>query len=193
MKDDGFKEIEAVLFLPDRDAAKTLTPYEMERKKRWLYCVSRRMEDPMMSDKSLVETLVSGMTDQFSPVSKSTAYRDLAAVNKVLGNIQLAAKNWYRYMIIEGAKVAYSIAKTKEDGKSMAAAIDKIGKYTMSDKPDNDIDWSQIIPPQFEPSADPDILENIEKIDNVDERRRELRALFKSDLKANATDVKEIE
>ena len=58
-------------------------------------------------------------------------------------------------MIIEGAKKAFDIAKTNEDAKGMAAALDKIGKYTMADKPDNDFDWQQMIPLDIEPSADP--------------------------------------
>jgi hypothetical protein len=113
----------------------------------------------------------------------------MAEVKKRTGNIQKAAKNVYRYMIIEGANKASDIAKKANEANGMAAALDKIGKYTMADKPDNDFDWSQIIPPDFEPSADPDILENIEPIDNVDERRKELRALFKSNMKASATDI----
>lgn len=191
MTEDPFKKIESALYLKDSEAEQMLTPYENERRKRWVFCISQKMEDPLLPDKKLVEMLEAGFAGQFSPVAKSTAYRDLAAVNKLVGNIQLAAKNWYRYMIIEGAKKAYEIAKTNNDGKGMSAALDKIGKYTMSDKPDNDFDWSQMIPLDIEPAADPDLLENVEKIDNIEQRRRELRALFKADMIKNATDVKD--
>lgn len=191
MKDEAFKKIESALYLKDSEAAQMLTPYENERRRRWAFCISKKMEDPLLPDQSLVDMLEVGFAGLFSPVAKSTAYRDLAAVNKLVGNIQLAAKNWYRYMIIEGAKKAYDIAKTKQDGKAMAAALDKIGKYTMSDKPGNDFDWSQMIPLDIEPAADPDLLENVEKVDNVDERRRELRALFMADIKSNANDVED--
>lgn len=191
MTEDPFKKIESALYLKDSEAAQMLTPYENERRKRWVFCISQKMDDPLLPDKKLVEMLEAGFAGQFSPVAKSTAYRDLAAVNKLVGNIQLAAKNWYRYMIIEGAKKAYEIAKTNNDGKGMSAALDKIGKYTMADKPDNDFDWSQMIPLDIEPAADPDLLENVEKIDNIEQRRRELRALFKADMIKNATDVKD--
>lgn len=191
MTEDPFKKIESALYLKDSEAEQMLTPYENERRKRWVFCISQKMEDPLLPDKKLVEMLEAGFAGQFSPVAKSTAYRDLAAVNKLVGNIQLAAKNWYRYMIIEGAKKAYEIAKTNNDGKGMSAALDKIGKYTMADKPDNDFDWSQMIPLDIEPAADPDLLENVEKIDNIEQRRRELRALFKADMIKNATDVKD--
>jgi hypothetical protein len=186
--EDTFKKIESVLYLKDSEAAQQLTPYENERRKRWVFCISQRMADPLISDSSLVDQLKAGTAD-FSPVHQSTAYRDIAAVSKLIGNIQLAAKNWYRYMIIEGAKKAYAIAESKGDGKGMAAALDKIGKYTMADKPDNDFDWEQMIPLDIEPSADADLLENVEPIANIEQRRQELRALFKSDMKLNATDV----
>lgn len=191
MNDDSFKKIESALYLKDSEAAEKLTPYENERRKRWVFCLSQKMDDPLISDKTLVEELEAGYAGLFSPVAKSTAYRDIAAVHKIIGNIRLASKNWYRYMIIEGAKKAYSIAENKQDGKAMAAALDKIGKYTMADKPDNDFDWSQMIPLDIEPAADPDLLENVEPIENIEQRRRELRAMFKSNLTKDAVDIKE--
>lgn len=191
MNDDSFKKIESALYLKDSEAAEKLTPYENERRKRWVFCLSQKMDDPLISDKTLVEELEAGYAGLFSPVAKSTAYRDIAAVHKIIGNIRLASKNWYRYMIIEGAKKAYSIAENKQDGKAMAAALDKIGKYTMADKPDNDFDWSQMIPLDIEPAADPDLLEDVEPIENIEQRRRELRALFKSNMTKDAVDIKE--
>lgn len=186
---DAFKKIESSLFLKESEACQMLSPRENERRKRWVFCLSKKMENPLMEDKMLVDELIVGFAGLFSPVEKSTAYRDIAAVHKLIGNIRLASKNWYRYMIIEGAKKAYRIAEEKEDGKSMAAALDKIGKYTMADKPDNDFDWSQMIPLDIEPAADPDLLENVEQIENIDQRRRELRALFKQNLKSEAVDT----
>lgn len=186
---DTYKKIEAVLFLKESEAAEKLTPFENERRKRWMYCVSKKMEDPLLPDKTLVEELTAGLLGTFTAVGKTTAYRDLAAINKLVGGIQLAAKNWYRYMIIEGAKKAFDIAKTNKDAKGMAAALDKIGKYTMADKPDNDFDWSQMVPIDMKPAADADLLENVEPIENVDDRRKKLRELFKTDMKRNAVDV----
>jgi len=59
----------------------------------------------------------------------------------------------------------------------------------MADKPDNDFDWDQMIPLDIEPSADPSLLENVEKVDNLELRRRELRALWKGDMQSEATDA----
>lgn len=189
MKDDAFKKIESALYLPDHQASELLTPNENERRKRWAYCISRKMDDPLMPDRTLVAELEAGLSAAYFPVSKTTAYRDLAAVQKIIGNIQLSAKNWYRHMIIEGAKEAFGIAKTNDDAKGMASALDKIGKYTMADKPDNDFDWHQMIPLDIEPSADPTLLENIEQIDNLEQRRRDLRKLWKGNMQNEATDA----
>lgn len=188
-ENDAFKKIEKALFLPDAEAAQMLTAYQNERRKRWVFCISKKMDDPLIPDSKLVDMLEAGLSGEFAGVRKSTAYRDIGAVTKLVGNINLAAKNWYRYMIIEGAKKAYEIAERNEDAKGMASALDKIGKYTMADKPDNDFDWSQMIPLDIEPSADADLLENIEPVENIDERRKELRALFKSNLTTDVSDA----
>ena len=189
MNKDTFKKIESVLYLPDHQAELALTPYEMERRNRWLICVSKKMESPLMPDRTLVEILETGITGQFRGVAKSTAYRDIAAVNKITGNIQLAATNWYRYMIIEGAKEAFDIAKAEKDARGMAAALDKIGKYTRADKPDNEFDWDQMLPPVMEPSNDTTLLEGIEPIEDLEERRSKLREIFKGEMRANAVDA----
>ena len=81
-------------------------------------------------------------------------------------------------MIVEGAKEAFDIAKTKQDGKAMAAALDKIGKYTRADKDDDAFDFSKLTPPSFEPSDDVTLLGDVEKIPNLEERRKTLRRLF---------------
>lgn len=188
-QNDTFKKIESALFLPDHEAAQQLTPYQNERRRRWMFCVSKRMDNPMIPDRELVRLLMAGMTGQFEPVVQSTAYRDVAAVNRAVGNMQLAGKNWYRYMIIEGAKEAYDLAKSREDAKGMSSALNIIGKYTMADKPDNDFDWEQMIPINIEPSADADLLENIEPIEDIDQRRQELRDLFKTTMNRQATDA----
>lgn len=190
LNEKTIKTITDALFLPEKEAEGQLTPFQNERRKRWMWCISQKLDNPLIPDKELVEQLEGGIPDIFDSVGRNTAYRDLAAVAKVMGNIQLAAKSWYRYMIIEGAKKAYQIALDKGDSKGMASALDKIGKYTMADKPDNDVDWSQMIPLDIEPSADPDLLENITPVENLDERRKELRDLFKSEtLQSLATDA----
>ncbi|MCE9476810.1 hypothetical protein K0H43_21670, partial [Bacteroides fragilis] len=134
-----------------------------------------------------------GCGGQAEPVSQSQAYRDIGMINRLVGNIQLAAKSWYRYMIVEGGKKAFQLAIDNGDAKGAAAALDKIGKYTRSDKDDDAFDFGQLIPPSFEPSDDVTTLEGIEVIDNLEQRRQELRSLCKDMLTKQATDIQTIE
>ena len=179
VKQEALKKVEQALFLPEKEAAAVLTPVQLERRRRLMLCVSKKFDEPMITDKLLVDYLTGGCDGTCKPVTLSTAYRDVAAATQMVGNIRLASKAWYRYMIVEAAKEAYSIAKTKEDGKAMAAAIDKIGKYTRADKEDDAFDFSRLIPPSFEPSDDVTLLGEVEKIPNLEERRKHLRKLFR--------------
>jgi hypothetical protein len=124
------------------------------------------MEEPLIPDTELVNFLLHGCGGNTEPVSQSQAYRDIGMINRLVGNIQLAAKAWYRYMIVEGGKKAFNMAMDKEDAKGAAAALDKIGKYTRSDKEDEKFDYSQLVPPSFEPSDDVTLLEGLEPIES---------------------------
>lgn len=158
-----------------------------------MLCVSKRMESPLIEDSELVNFLMHGCGGQAEPVSKSQAYRDIAMLNRLVGNIQLAAKSWYRYMIVEGGKKAFQLAIDSGDAKGAAAALDKIGKYTRSDKEDDALDYSQLIPPSFEPSDDVTLLEGLEPIDNLEQERQDFRSQFKNILARKAIDITSID
>lgn len=188
-KDPTYDRIEQVLF-KDKDAtALQLSDRELEIKERMMLCVAKKMDDPLTADSELVTFLTGGCGGLTKPVSKSQAYRDIAMIDQLVGNIQLAAKSWYRYMIVEGGKKAFQLAMDNNDAKGAAAALDKIGKYTRADKEDDAFDFSQLIPPSFEPTDDVTTLEGLEEIDNLEQRRQELRALFKKDLANKAEDI----
>lgn len=178
-KDPTYERIERALFKDKDEATTLLSPREMEIKKRMMLCVSKKMEEPLIPDTELVNFLLHGCGGNTEPVSQSQAYRDIGMINRLVGNIQLAAKAWYRYMIVEGGKKAFNMAMDKEDAKGAAAALDKIGKYTRSDKEDEKFDYSQLVPPSFEPSDDVTLLEGLEPIENLEEERIRMRSMFK--------------
>lgn len=180
-QESTYTRIERSLFKDKEQAARTLSPRELEIKTRLMLCVSRLMDDPMTEDAELVNFLLHGCAGQAGPVSKSQAYRDLAMVRRLVGNIQLAAKSWYRYMIVEGAKKAYEVAINNNDAKGAAAALDKLGKYTRCDKEDDTFDYSQMVPPSFEPTDDVTLLDGLEPVDNLEEKRKMLRQYFKGE------------
>ena len=164
----------------DADACSVLTAQEVQAKRRYELCITRRMDNPLTLDRDLVEYLQQGCDGIVEPVSKSQAYRDVAAITRITGNIALASKNWYRHLIIEGAKEIYAMAMRKEDSKGAAAALDKLGKYTRCDKDDEAMDWSEMLPPVFEPSDDLTLVEGLKAIptDELEARRKHLRELF---------------
>jgi hypothetical protein len=184
-----YEKIEKVLFLSTEDAQKYLTPSVLEIKNRLMLCVSVLMAEPMKEDTEIVNFLMNGCGGECEGISNSQAYRDVAALRKMVGSIQLSSKSWYRYMIIEGSKQGFEIAKKANDAKGMAACLDKIGKYTRADKEDEDFDWSQMIPPSFEPSDDVSLMENMEPIEDLEAKRKEFRAIFKNNLGKKAEEA----
>ena len=192
-KDPTYDRIERALFNDREEASSILSQREMEIKKRMMLCVSKKMEDPLIQDTELVNFLMNGCGGNADAVSQSQAYRDIGMINRLVGNIQLAAKAWYRYMIVEGGKKAFSMAIDKEDAKGAAAALDKIGKYTRSDKEDEKFDYSQLVPPSFEPSDDVTLLEGLEPIEDLEGTRSEMRSRFKGMLSKKAVDIRPIE
>ena len=192
-KDPTYDRIERALFKDREEASSILSQREMEIKKRMMLCVSKKMEDPLIQDTELVNFLMNGCGGNADAVSQSQAYRDIGMINRLVGNIQLAAKAWYRYMIVEGGKKAFNMAIDKEDAKGAAAALDKIGKYTRSDKEDEKFDYSQLVPPSFEPSDDVTLLEGLEPIKDLEGTRSEMRSRFKGMLSKKAVDIRPIE
>ena len=192
-KDPTYDRIERALFKDREEASSILSQREMEIKKRMMLCVSKKMEDPLIQDTELVNFLMNGCGGNADAVSQSQAYRDIGMINRLVGNIQLAAKAWYRYMIVEGGKKAFSMAIDKEDAKGAAAALDKIGKYTRSDKEDEKFDYSQLVPPSFEPSDDVTLLVGLEPIEDLEGTRSEMRSRFKGMLSKKAVDIRPIE
>lgn len=192
-KDPTYDRIERALFKDREEASSILSQREMEIKKRMMLCVSKKMEDPLIQDNELVNFLMNGCGGNADAVSQSQAYRDIGMINRLVGNIQLAAKAWYRYMIVEGGKKAFNMAIDKEDAKGAAAALDKIGKYTRSDKEDEKFDYSQLVPPSFEPSDDVTLLEGLEPIEDLEGTRSEMRSRFKGMLSKKAVDIRPIE
>lgn len=193
-----YERIEKQLYKSDDDAElQLLTETEKEIRKRVFHCVNKKMDNPLMLDADLVRFLMNGgsVVDAdgvisnilFKPVSRAQAYRDVAGIIKIAGNVSLHAKSWYRYMIIEGCKKGYEIAVTKEDAAGVAANMDKIGKYTRADKEDDDFDWTQMIPPNMEVTDDVTVLEGIEPIEDLETVRNEFRNLFKKDLLKRST------
>ena len=149
-----FDKIQKYLFEDKELAEQHLNPHEMEIKRRWASVYAFWIDKPEASDRELVRF----MKVEFG-IEKSQAYRDLPKIKLLLGNVKAAGKEYYRLMVVEMCKKAYSIALAKGDAKAMALAADKIGKYTKLDKDELEaLPWEQLFPPNFEPSNDVSVL-----------------------------------
>lgn len=202
-----YEKIEFSLFKSVDESRLELTSKDMEVKKRILICVSKKMDNPLMQNSDLVRFLMDGGSitqiekDEegaesetvtpmlFNPVSQAQAYNDIAGITKIVGNISLSAKSWYRYMIVEGCKKGYEIAVTDRDPSGIAANMDKIGKYTRADKEDDAFDYSQMLPPSFEPTDDVTVLEGMEEIADLETERSNFRARFKGNMYKGAEEA----
>lgn len=159
------------------DADHKLTPKELEQLTRYRDGYNVWMNQPMLAKKQIAAYLV-----QTYKIDKSQAYRDIQNLEILLGNVQLARKEWYRYTVIEMAKETYAMAKKKKDTVGMAAATEKLGKFTKLDKPEVDeIPWDDIIPPSWEPTADVSVIENIQPVDDIEAYRKRMRKKYDPD------------
>lgn len=177
-----YEKIELVLFKGRSEVSELLTVRELQQKERWMLCVSKKMSDPMTLDSDLVTFLTCGGEGLFEPVSVATAYRDLAAITRLVGNITLSNKNWYRHLIIEACKKGIEIATKDKDPKGIAVNADKIGKYVRADKEDDALNYDSWQPPVFEPSDDITLLgDDFQPIPDLEKERKAFRLLFKND------------
>ena len=184
-----YEVVEKHLYESREDASKVLSEKQMEVKDRLMLCISKKLEEPLILDSALVTFLMNGCGGLCPAVSKTQAYRDVSAITKIAGNMQLSSKAWYRYMIVEGAKEGFETAKKEKDAKGMAACLDKIGKYTRADKEDDTLSYDDMLPPVFEPTDDVTVLDGMEEMPNLEEQRKEFRTMFKSKFATDAVDT----
>ena len=192
-KNEALKKITNALFLPEAEAQNMLTAYQLERKNRLMFCVSKIMSNPMTPDREIVEFLMGGCGGNCTAISQTQAYRDLSSLIQIVGNVKNASKAWIRYTIAEATKETYAIAKEKGDSKGMNGAVANLGKYTRADKNDDAFNFDDMLPPVFEPTDDVTVLGDIEVIPNLEKRRQELRALLKNPNTTNITDAEIVE
>lgn len=170
---------------PD-EALVPFTQAELPIKKMYEDAFAKLLSDPDLEDKHIINML----QNEYNR-SVSQAYRDIAIIKSVLGNVQNAKKEWHLYTVIKMCKEAYALAKTNKDYDGMTKAADKLGKYTKLDQSDIDeIPWDQIIPPSFEPSSDPTLLGIPNMPTNINELKRKLREKYISSIRI--TDAVEI-
>lgn len=127
------------------------------------------LKTPSMTDSEVIRTF----TARYK-ISRPTAYSDLSVVKALLPMLSKEAREFHRWRTLEMLLETYRIAKAKMDVRTMERTASSYGKYTNSDKPDEEtIDMSKVIPVQWIPTDDPTVL-GLPKLENREEKIREL-------------------
>jgi hypothetical protein len=167
-----FDKIQRALFTDPRDNKVVLSAKDQEIKLRYEKTFTYWVSNPHLTDRQVVRFLIN------QGVSQSVAYEDLRRIRLMLGNVQMASKEWYRHMVIEMCRKAYSKAEAQGDAKAMALAASTLGKYTKLDKDEAEsLPWDQLVPPNFEPEPDPTIL-GLPADPNIEKNREALRRKY---------------
>jgi hypothetical protein len=148
---------------------------ELEIKKRYMTVFTFWLEKPMLSDKKIIQFMTMNLG-----MSKVQAWRDLAKIKVLLGNVQNANKEWQRFKLIAILDRALEIAEATKNSLAMIKAAQILGKYTQLDKEESAaIPYDEIVPQNFEPTGDVSVL-GINPIRNLKERQKKLREKYGS-------------
>lgn len=149
------EKYQKVLFLNADELSKAQLPAIMhERVIRLRSLYSYWLQFPQKGEKELLHFDM----QQFS-LQERQAYDDIFIVKYLLGNLQVASKEFHRWKFNNMIIAAYKEAERNHDARSMAAAADKYGKYNNLDKVDqDDMGFDKIIPQGFEPTSDPRVI-----------------------------------
>ncbi len=137
------------------------------------------LAQPQKNDRDIVEYMI-----DTHGVSQATAYRDLARIKLLLGNVKSASKEFHRHtanhMIREGYKEAVDAKKLLQVKKAEAMiragqALVKVNKLD-KDEAEN-IPWEDIIPLDLEPSTDVSVIGR-KPIKNLKELQLKLRKKY---------------
>ena len=156
--------------------------HELEIKKRYMATFTFWLEKPMLSDKKIIQFMVSNFG-----ISKAMAWHDLGKIKILLGNVQNANKHWQRYKMIAILDRALEIAEATKDSQAMIRAAQILGKYTQLDKEEaQEIPYGEIVPQNFEPTGDVSVL-GLQPMKDLKERQKKLREKYGSMLIEEAT------
>lgn len=135
------------------------------------------LQFPTKFDKEIVE-----FDMNMNKVSRSQAYDDLRLVQLLLGNLQMASKNFIRWKINKDLEEDLKNARLAGDYRSVAAIEKNRILNNRTDKEDEiEFEYDKIIPQTFEPTDDPTTL-GIEKVPDLRGRIRKLIARYSKDI-----------
>ena len=167
------------------DDSVPLTDLQREELTRIKDAYAYWLDKPMLAERDIRDYLVARYK-----MSKTQAYEDLTFVKLLLGNVTLAAKNWWRYKVNAILDAATRAAESGDTAK--AKALQKIAEsYIKNNRCDADdgerLPWEEIKPKDWSFSVDPAVAGV-----KVDPKLRERAAALKKKYLQEA-DAEEVE
>ena len=134
------------------------------------------LEHPLMNDAEIRDHLI-----KFG-INKSAAYDDIQILKVLLGDMTETSKAFHRFKFNSMILLAYELAASKEDAKSMVSAAAQYGKLNRLDQEDAyKIPWDEIVPQRFEPTSDPTVI-GIKPVANIKEKIEAMKNKYIQDI-----------
>ncbi len=179
-KDSFLTKMHKHLFADEETLPQVFDSREQDIIIRYRATFTKWYSEPHLRDIQIIHHL----TGEYG-ISERQAYRDLANIKALIGNIKNASKDFQRYraseMILRGYEVAKDATKNVEVKQAMAMirAGEALVKVHKLDKDDLDnIPWDDIIPINLEPTTDVSVIPNRKKIENLEELQAKMRKKY---------------
>lgn len=131
------------------------------------------LRTPKLPDGAVVQEL-----QRKYKLSATVAYDDVRLIKVVLGNLNQATDDYYRWVFLQRCEEGFQMARANNDPNAFARVLASYGKYTKLDKEKAaGPDYSMIVPQTFEISGDPEVA-GFKKIPNVEEKAKKMVAKF---------------
>ena len=138
------------------------------------------LENPNKKEKEVIDFMVKDKM-----MSRVAAYEYARTLKTLLGNINKASKDWWRYRTNTMLEYAYQRAVASDNIDAMVKAASQLIKNNNLDKEDRQsYEWEQIKPQTFVPTDDPTII-GIKPLENY----RGLKEKLLQKYSASITDV----
>lgn len=134
----------------EMDAAK-LSPFHQKRLLRLRSTYSYWLANPRLPERDVAQFI-----QRTHKVGQSAAYNDLRLLKVLLGSLNSATTDFYRWQFLQRCEEGFRMARANQDASAYARVLAAYLKGTQLDKEKaQTIDYSLIVPPNMEFTGDP--------------------------------------
>lgn len=131
------------------------------------------LQFPQKKDREIVGELM-----RRGNIQRSAAYEDLRLIKQLLGDLNKASKDYWRYRFLQMIERSYEVAENSGDARSMVAAADKLGKYMgLAEADEVDKGYDKIPIQIFAVTDNPEVI-GLKRLPNARERIRDMKKKY---------------